>query len=83
MCVTSSCSRYCPEEVAQLMSRCWDNDPDKRPCFQEILTHMENLKRQIEALIDARKAGHARAAADAAAASPKGSHRNYSGLTSV
>ena len=26
-----------PEPFASLMKRCWDKNPDKRPCFSEII----------------------------------------------
>jgi serine/threonine protein kinase len=32
----------CPTEVSQLMEKCWDADPNKRPSFKEILRYLEN-----------------------------------------
>uniref|UniRef100_A0A915D678 receptor protein-tyrosine kinase n=1 Tax=Ditylenchus dipsaci TaxID=166011 RepID=A0A915D678_9BILA len=31
-------TQYCPEEIYQLMQKCWFEDPDDRPSFQELLT---------------------------------------------
>lgn len=31
-----------PERLAELIERCWNNDPDVRPCFDEILYEFDN-----------------------------------------
>jgi hypothetical protein len=36
----------CPPPFADLMRRCWDQNPDKRPQFQDILNQL-NVIRQI------------------------------------
>lgn len=29
-----------PENINALMQRCWDDDPDERPCIQEVVEHL-------------------------------------------
>ena len=33
--------RRCPQVLQELLNRCWDQDPMKRPSFMEICTHLE------------------------------------------
>eukprot|EP01156_Anaeramoeba_ignava_P023382 Anaeramoba_ignava/c21502_g1_i1.p1 GENE.c21502_g1_i1~~c21502_g1_i1.p1 ORF type:complete len:465 (-),score=129.03 c21502_g1_i1:128-1522(-) len=36
--------KYLPEEMNNLMARCWDHDPDKRPEFSEICETLKEIK---------------------------------------
>jgi serine/threonine protein kinase len=35
---------YCPPDLSNLMSACWDPDPDKRPSFSEITTSLFEVR---------------------------------------
>jgi tRNA A-37 threonylcarbamoyl transferase component Bud32 len=34
---------YCPPQYAQLIEDCWQEDPDKRPSFEDIITRLESF----------------------------------------
>jgi len=34
---------YAPDDYVQLMSNCWDQDPQQRPAFLEIMTRLESM----------------------------------------
>lgn len=44
----------CPPVLAEIMTRCWDANPEVRPPFAEIVTMLENA--EVEILTTARKA---------------------------
>lgn len=37
-------SANCPPEWIKLMTRCWDQEPDRRPTFKEIIVELEGMK---------------------------------------
>jgi mitogen-activated protein kinase kinase kinase 9 len=37
-----------PEEIAELMECCWDNDPQKRPTFIEIINFLDDYLKNIQ-----------------------------------
>ncbi|KYQ90099.1 filamin/ABP280 repeat-containing protein [Tieghemostelium lacteum] len=39
----------CLPEIASLIKRCWNSDPDVRPNFTEIIKYLEDLKQQLAA----------------------------------
>jgi len=36
--------KKCPESVSKLMRDCWNEDPEKRPTFQEIIHELETIQ---------------------------------------
>lgn len=38
---------FCPQELADLITWCWEDDPDKRPGFDEILDYLHDLQMQV------------------------------------
>lgn len=41
----------CPEGYAELMERCWSDDPSDRPDFTEVLSILFDMKKDFETLI--------------------------------
>merc|ERR1711964_381832 len=41
---------YCPQEIADLIVRCWDADQHKRPGFEEILEYIQGIQTSIRKL---------------------------------
>jgi len=37
----------CPETMCDLMKKCWDDNPDERPTFKDILEDLEKLKNNV------------------------------------
>jgi hypothetical protein len=35
--------KECPGPFLDLMRRCWDEDPEKRPYFGEIITELQSM----------------------------------------
>ena len=35
---------YCPDEIADLMQRCWDDDARKRPTYKEIMNELTEVR---------------------------------------
>lgn len=33
-----------PDSWIKLMKKCWDRDPNKRPCFKDIIKELETMK---------------------------------------
>ena len=50
--------RSCPKSIADLMQRCWDADPNKRPEMEEVVSMLEEIEQPhrgcflLEALTD-------------------------------
>lgn len=40
----------CPESLSRLMQQCWDHDPAKRPTFAEIITRIDVIIKECEAI---------------------------------
>jgi hypothetical protein len=38
-------TRDCPEELAELMERCWSESPDDRPTFEMIRSIIRNIRK--------------------------------------
>lgn len=38
----------CPEDWAKLIADCWDEDPQKRPSFEDIIIKLENLQLPLD-----------------------------------
>jgi len=34
----------CPSEWIKMMIKCWDQDPDKRPSFKDIILTLEQMR---------------------------------------
>lgn len=44
--------REVPQQFIDIMNRCWEEQPDKRPTFQDILTLLNNIP---DSLLEAQK----------------------------
>ncbi len=40
-----------PTQVAQLAADCWQQNPDARPSFQQLVTRLEDLNGNVEQLL--------------------------------
>jgi hypothetical protein len=38
----------CPDELYELMLKCWRTDPDDRPSFRELVNHLLNFAKKIQ-----------------------------------
>jgi len=41
---------YCPDDYAELMQECWQDQPDDRPTFSNILKRLFQLKKRADAV---------------------------------
>ncbi|XP_052781960.1 hepatocyte growth factor receptor-like [Mya arenaria] len=41
-------TEFCPEEMYQIMLRCWSWEPEARPTFAELATNIQELLRRLE-----------------------------------
>jgi serine/threonine protein kinase len=37
-------AKSCPKEMAQLMVRCWQTDPNKRPTLVDVIKELDNMQ---------------------------------------
>lgn len=37
--------RDCPEELKELMEKCWNDNPDDRPSFENIRSLLRNIRK--------------------------------------
>jgi hypothetical protein len=38
--------------LSELIEQCWDEDPDERPVFAEIIGRLEEISRQVQAELE-------------------------------